>query len=273
VGIKRRATTTRWRPASRGYGCRVVYIVAAEKMVSARDDSPDEDPYNLTMRTTLQWQAGSIVDEIAEILRERIVEGRLAPQEPLTQRRVAEDLNVPRAVAGEALRMLHREGLVDSDAGTMRVAEADGAVLSSAYAVREVVDGLAARLAARHAGPGTERRCLAALEDHRAATETGNRLQSMRADISFHASLVDGSGNPVLRCHWLLVRFTTRSAMLLTPSQLQAGIEEHEAILAAVGRGEPEPAERAARAHVRVTIDALAQISLRNDRSQLARSP
>ena len=95
----------------------------------------------------------------------------------------------------------------------------------------------------------------------------------MRADISFHASLVDGSGNPVLRSHWLLVRFTTRSAMLLTSAQLNGSIEEHEAILTAVIRGEPEPAERAARAHVRATIDALEQLSAPSERSQLARSP
>jgi DNA-binding GntR family transcriptional regulator len=191
----------------------------------------------------------------------------------LTQRRLAEDLSVTRAVAGEALRTLHREGLLDSTAGTMRVAAADGAVLRSAYAVREVIDGLAAGLAARHAGPGTERRCQAALDNHRAAVEAGDRLNSMRADISFHAGLVDGSGNPVLRSHWLLVRFTTRSAMLLTPTQLQGSIEEHEAILSAVSRGEPERAEQAARAHVRATIDRLGQISLRHELARQARSP
>ena len=242
-------------------------------MVSARDDSLEEASYNLTMRITSDWQTGSMVDEIAEILRERIVEGRLAPQESLTQRRVADDLNATRAVAGEALRMLHREGLLDSATGGLRVAAADGAVLLSAYAVREVLDGAAARLAARHAGPGTHRRCQEALDHHRAAIEAGDRLRSMRADISFHASLVDGSANSVLRRHWLLVRFTTRSAMLLTSTQLQGSIREHEAILAVVGRGDPEPAERAARAHVRATIEALEQSSGPSERSQLARSP
>jgi DNA-binding GntR family transcriptional regulator len=224
------------------------------------------------MNTTPHWQTGSMVDEIAEILRERIVEGRLAPQEPLTQRRLAEDLNVTRAVAGEALRMLHREGLLDSARGVMRVAVADSAVLMSAYAVREVLDGLGARLAARHGGPGTERRCRAALGHQRAAIEAGDRLGSLRADISFHASLIEGSGNTVLGSQWLLVRFTARSAMLLTPAQLRQAIEQHEAILEVTVRGEPEQAERAARAHVRATIAALEQISAPGDQRR-ARSP
>jgi DNA-binding GntR family transcriptional regulator len=242
-------------------------------MVNARDDSPEEGAYTLGMRATPQWQTGSMVDEIAEILRERIVEGRLVSQEPLTQRRVAEDLNVTRVVAGEALRMLYREGLVDSAAGAMRVAAAQGAPLLSALAVREVVDGLAARLAARHAGPGTHRRCREARDELRAAILAGDRLRSMRADVSFHASVVDGSGNPVLRSHWLLVRFTTRSAVLLTPTHLQGAIEDHEAILLAVSRCDPEGAEHAARAHVRATIDALAQMTSPNGEMRQARSP
>jgi DNA-binding GntR family transcriptional regulator len=242
-------------------------------MVNVRDEAGREGPYNLTMSRTPHRQTGSMVDEIAEILRERIVEGRLASQEQLTQRRLAEDLSVTPAVAGEAMRILHREGLLDRIAGTMRVAAADGAMLRSAYAVREVLDGLAARLAARHAGPGTHRRCREALDDNRAATQAGDRLQCMRADIVFHAGLVEGSGNPVLRRHWRLVRFTTRSAMLLTPSQLHGSIEEHEAILTAVSRREPAQAERAARAHIGATVAALAQHSPPHDRGPRPRSP
>ena len=144
-----------------------------------RDESPEGDPYTLGMRTASHWQTGSMVDEIAEILHERIVEGRLAPQEPLTQWRVAEDPNVTRAMAGEEPRMLRCEVLVDTSAGPMRVEAADSAVLLSAYAVREMVDGWAAGLAACHIGAGNQRRCRAALEELRAAAEVGDRSRSM----------------------------------------------------------------------------------------------
>jgi hypothetical protein len=43
----------------------------------SRDDSPEQNPYTLSMRTTPHWQTSSMVDKI---LRERIVDGRLAPQ-------------------------------------------------------------------------------------------------------------------------------------------------------------------------------------------------
>jgi DNA-binding GntR family transcriptional regulator len=83
----------------------------------------------------------------------------------------------------------------------------------------------------------------------------------MRANVSFHATMIDCSGNPLLRSHMWLVRCTARSAALLGRERMRQAVGEHEAILAAVVRGEPEQAEQAARAHVRATIQALEQIS------------
>jgi DNA-binding GntR family transcriptional regulator len=166
-------------------------------------------------------------------------------------------------VVGEALRALRHEGLVDvARAGAeTRVAATDRSVFLSAYVLREVIDGLAARLAAGHAGPAIKERCGAALEEQRIAVSSDDRLRYMRANVSFHATMIDGSGNPVLRANLWLVRSTSRSAVLLAPKRLGQAVEEHKAILAAVRCGEAEHAEHAARAHVRATIEALEQIS------------
>jgi DNA-binding GntR family transcriptional regulator len=209
-----------------------------------------------------EWQSGSLVDEIADVLRERIIEGRYAADEPLSQRRLAEELSVARGVVGEALRLLRREGLVDDgEAGAgVRVAAPDRSVFLSAYALREVIDGLAARLAAAHVGSAIAGRCRAALEEQRAALSAGDRLRYMRANVSFHATMIDSSGNPLLRTHLWLVRSTSRSAVLLRLERMRQAVEEHKAILAAVCDGEPDQAERAARAHAGATIEALEQI-------------
>jgi DNA-binding GntR family transcriptional regulator len=211
------------------------------------------------MTTASEWPSGSLVDEIADVLRERIIEGRYAVDAPLSQRALAEELSVARGVVGEALRMLRREGLVDAGRGgeAARVASADRAVFLSAYEVREVIDGLAARLAAVHAGRAIERTCRAALEAQRVALSSGDRPGYMRANVSFHAAIIDRSGNPVLRKHMWLVRSTSRSAGLLASARMHQAIEEHEVILAAVCSRDPEQAEHAARAHVRTTIQSL----------------
>lgn len=227
------------------------------------------------MTSTSHSTTTQLVDETVEILRERIVEGRLAAEASLPQRRLAADLNVARAVVGEALRMLHREGLVDGGgvARAMRVAPADRSGLLSAYVVREVLDGLAARLAASYAGPAIQRRCHAALEDQRKALRSGHRLRYMRADHSFHMALLDGAGNSVLDAHWSSLRSTMRSVMLVPVARLRDCIEEHEAIFAAVSRGHPDHAERAVRTHLHAAIDAVNRLSPADDRQRRPRGP
>jgi DNA-binding GntR family transcriptional regulator len=166
-------------------------------------------------------------------------------------------------VVGEALRTLRREGLVDfGRAGARtRVAAPDRCVFLSAYEPREVVDGLAARLATGRVGPPIEKRCGAVLEEQRAAVRSEDRLRYMRANVSFHATIIDGSGNPLLRKYLWLVRSTSRSAVLLGFDRMSEAVEEHERILAAVCRDDPESAEQVARAHVRATIEALERVS------------
>jgi DNA-binding GntR family transcriptional regulator len=198
-------------------------------------------------------------DEIAGVLRERIIEGRYAPGTPLIQRALAEELTASRGAVGEALRLLRREGLVDMPrpgAGA-RVIPADRSVLLSAYGVREVIDGLAARLAAGHAEPRLQERLAAALAEQRTAASSGHRRRYTRANMAFHAAIIDGSGNPLLHSHMWLVRSTSRAAVLLGLERMRHALTEHQAILTAVCGGQAEQAEAAARAHVRTTIETL----------------
>jgi DNA-binding GntR family transcriptional regulator len=211
------------------------------------------------MDIALQRSGGTSVDEIADVLRERILTGRLVPGTRLSQRQLAADLSFTRAGVGEALRMLCREGLVAAaPPGTaMRVAPADCSALLSAFDVREALDGVAAKLAAIHGGPGVEKRGRAALDEQRAALRTDDRQRLMRADVSFHAALVLGSANPILSAQMGPLRSTSRTATLLGTERLTREVAEHEAVLDAVFQGDAEAAERAAREHVRATVDVL----------------
>jgi DNA-binding GntR family transcriptional regulator len=205
------------------------------------------------------WSHAASVDEIADVLRERILNGRIAPGAALPQAALAEDLSFGRAGVGEALRILGREGLVE-EAGpgaAARVAANGADVLFAAFEVREVLDGLAARLAATHRGPALGRRCRAALERQQAAVEAGDREGYLQADVAFHLALVEGSANPVLLTQLSTLRSTSRSATVLALGHLRRAIDQHELILAAICCAQPDRAEAAARAHVRTTIDAL----------------
>jgi DNA-binding GntR family transcriptional regulator len=222
------------------------------------------------MSTPQDWPSGRLVDEIAELMRERIIQGAYAPGAALSQRRLADELSLSRTVIGEALRTLERDGLVTvaPPGRGVRVASSDASPLLSAYALREVVDGLAGRLAALHAGPALEAILHATIDDQRAAVEAGDDRWYTRANISFHSALIEGCGNQFLRGQLPLVRSTARSAGQLVPGRAAEAIVEHAAIFDAVCRRRPHQAERAARAHVRATIAAVgALIDERRDRN------
>ncbi len=101
-----------------------------------------------------------LVDEVAAELRERIYAGGYAPGTKLRQEEIADDLQVSRTPLREALRVLQSEGLVVNEPGRgVRVVMADLTRFLAAYRLREVVDGLAARLAAESATGTRAPRC------------------------------------------------------------------------------------------------------------------
>ena len=105
------------------------------------------------MPRSTQKTASSHVDAYERLLN-AIDSGELAPGSRLLEAQLAERLGVSRTPVREALRRLEAQGLVTHEPHRgVVVAELDYDQLGELYAVREVLEGTAARLAARHASP------------------------------------------------------------------------------------------------------------------------
>jgi DNA-binding GntR family transcriptional regulator len=185
-------------------------------------------------------------------LREAIREGHFRPGERILEEEIAQTLGVSRTPVREALRRLEARGLVETAPGRgMLVVELTGQRVTELYAVREVLEGTAARFAAQHAAP-SEIEVLWRLNEE--LRHVDDQQRAARINRTFHQAIYEAAHNrylmqPVNEMHdaMALLPGTTYSAK----GRLESSREEHVAILNAIAGRDPAAAEEAARRHIR----------------------
>lgn len=198
----------------------------------------------------------TIADRVYEALREAIVFGELPPGQRLLERELALQLGASRTPVREALRRLAEDGLVSGEPNrglavrTLTLEEAE-----HVYAVREPLEILACRLAARRCSP----RQLAILERCILRARRAARASDWRRVIlennAFHDEIAAASGNFVLtRILGLLrnqVNLVRMALWARQPDRPYETFREHWQILEALRSRNPEAAASAGRAHLR----------------------
>lgn len=203
-----------------------------------------------------------LVDEVVDELRDRILRGDYPPGSRLLQEQVARDLDLSRTPIREAMRTLEHEGLlVPERFGGVRVAERSPRTLVAAYELREVIDGLAARLAAKAGGERFYRDLQAAMDEQRALLEgEWSPEEWTHANTRFHGLIIDASQNPYLRSLLPFVRTTSqvfRPMSVLGRDRAESAYAEHQTIAQALFEHDVARAEALARAHIHGTAEAL----------------
>src|SRR2546421_2642328 len=114
---------------------------------------------------------------VREDVRRMILSGELKPGTRLTQQHLAKKFGVAQSVVRESLLELQASGLVRSvDNLGIFVSDLDNDTLLHAYHVREVIEGLAARLACERASR-TDVREMYELADRMHETALAGKLQ------------------------------------------------------------------------------------------------
>src|SRR5262245_7087752 len=94
----------------------------------------------------------SRADFVYESLRDAIADGRIARGERVREEEIARNLGVSRTPVREALQRLQQRGLLVMGSGRgLVVAELSQHQIVELYSMREILEGSAARFAARHA--------------------------------------------------------------------------------------------------------------------------
>lgn len=197
------------------------------------------------------------VADLHERVREAILRGELAPGSSLSQVALARELGVSRTPLREALRMLQREGLVQSERNRqILVAPFSVEDVEEIYCARLALEAIAIQLSVVRLNPEERAEVdgnLARLQ-HFAQAEDYERWEVVHRE--FHRRLVAPAGDRFTSLLRQLSDHAERYRRLYTESTPRAwstGSHEHQLIVEAVLDRDPELAARRLAAHLAQT--------------------
>lgn len=193
-----------------------------------------------------------------EDLRRAILTGRYKPGERLVEDRLSEELGISRVPIREALRTLAGDGLVEVRPNRgASVAAVSAEMARDLVEVRAMLEGLNARLAARHQQPGIAAELRAILREGNKAAVSRDVADLVRLNAEFHDKLAQAGRNAIL---WDIMRTLRERTGLVfarnTATRAVRDWDEHSRILAAVIEGDEELASLLATRHVHQAGDA-----------------
>ena len=170
----------------------------------------------------------------------------------LVESELAERLGVSRTPVREALQRLETQAMLRREGRSLIVATLDHNQLAELYAVRTELEGLAARLAARHA-TDEEVRVLRAMVTEDRALLGGEPRALSRANKRFHKQIHLASHNRFLVQTLDLVH---RSMALMATTSFAArgrdsvALDEHDQIIRAIEARDGDAAYAALKTHI-----------------------
>ncbi|MEV6322886.1 GntR family transcriptional regulator [Nocardia sp. NPDC051787] len=200
--------------------------------------------------------AAPIREQVADQLRQAIVEMRLRPGQRLIERELIEQTGVSRTTIREVLRELTAEGLVSNipNRGTF-VSSVSPQRAAELYEVRAVLEGMAARQFVEHASEEKVRQLREAFDVIAAhASGQGAAVDMLEAKKRFYDTLLTGSGNVTVQeiVEGLQARVTMLRALSLSqPGRAANSVAEMREIVEAVEARDAQRAADACARHVR----------------------
>ena len=202
----------------------------------------------------------AISQQVAEYLRQRILDGVIVPGERIFQEEVAQRFGTSRLPVREALRILAAEGLTELEPNKgARVPLLDPSQLSILYQMRERLEPLALS----ESVPKLDSSSLDQMRSIQVRIESSvDVMEFLELDREFHALSYSGCDSDQLMStvtrFWNTTQYYRRLYMELSgPNRIWIVNAEHRLIIDAVDRGDSEDAERFLAAHIRRTRQEL----------------
>lgn len=200
-------------------------------------------------------------ESVAEEIRRLIMIGELQPGERLVEDRLAEQLGVSRNPVREAIRALEGTGLVEViPRRGAYVSQLDPLQASQLLELRAVIEGYAARLAARNRTDEHVAALRECIDGGMEASRKGDHVRAAAFHRDFHIGIERASGNDHLEAVVGPLRHQTELVFsVLADRRAVLSWDEHVRILGAIEAGDESKAERFTMEHMESVVADLLQ--------------
>lgn len=213
---------------------------------------------NPNLLDEFQIERTSLKDQTTQILRTLIVGGKILPGARITERDIAEMLNISRMPARDALMDLERQGLVVSKPGGRFVIQLNKSDIRHLYQLRHALEKLAVELAIANASPANQMALEAKLDEMRRAIQLGDIPAYTSSDLEMHSLVWEQAGNPYL-LDMLQSMIGPIFMMIASQARLaedwQESLSLHEQLVATIVERDTAAAVGSLEAHLQHSLD------------------
>jgi DNA-binding GntR family transcriptional regulator len=215
---------------------------------------------------------GSGVKMVYDLLRDEILDLKLAPGSPVDEVQLAERFKMSRTPIREALVRLSGEGLTETlpNRSTM-VANIDFLNLNTLFDALVLMYRVTTRLAAQNHRPADLPIIRGFHEDYAAAIQARDTLTMIATNAAFHAAIAEAGRNPYFTGLFRRLLDEARRILRLYYQSYeeqfpQRFVDEHAEMIAVIEARDVEAADRLGKAHAEQIVLQVQKLFNRNDR-------
>jgi DNA-binding GntR family transcriptional regulator len=194
-------------------------------------------------------------EAIEQSLRERIRTHQLLPDSRLSEKELADEFSVSRGVIREVFTKLEQRGLIKrAPKKSAVVVRLELPEVLEIYALREVLEGLCARLAATNALPESWQDLVELFGAPMEKCVKERDFDDFTKNFQYLRSRMTAAANSRFLSEMLdLINDKVREIgrrIIVLPGRAEVALQEHRALLAALRRGDAQESERLQRANI-----------------------
>lgn len=205
-------------------------------------------------------EAVSIRDQVADIIRRKIIRNEFAGGTKISEREISEMLKISTTPVKEAFRMLESEGILIAvpRKGTF-VSELSKENLKSITAIRSSIEGVAAFFTASYATKDEIKIMEDSLNNALICIKNNNKEGLLKSNNIFHNTIRTAARNSYLLNLLRTLKSIDESVRIISleksKDELLTDNDEHFRILEAIKKGQSKEAEELMVKHIRRVID------------------